>query len=166
MYKLVINIIAFIKVKYFYKRYTLWLFQDRDMSLVTYRRAIITLFKNADIKDAYIPTTSKIGYGRIASFNASIMNSFPSAYEDFAVNITRMFHEAIGVYRSRIFETFSPIYWINSLIFLPKRFLTYLGLNAESVIVKLLQCIWWFIAPIALILRTQIVDYIMHLLPS
>lgn len=151
-------------MKYFYEKYQSWLFKDREINLLTYKSNIISLFKQANISDSYIPTVTPMGYGQLASFKASVMQNFPSAREDFALIISRMFNEAIGIYRTRIFETFSPIYWINCLIFLPKKSFGYLGLSQESIIIKVLQCFWWISTPIIIAFRTKITDYVLSLL--
>lgn len=149
-------------MKYFFKRYESWLFNNRDIELLSYKTSIIKLFEKAGIEDCYLPHVAPMGYGKLASYNASVMNSFPNALEDFAMATCKLFQDAIGVYRTRIFETFSPIYWIDLVIFLPKTLFTYLGLNGESVIIKLFQCIWWIVTPLLLIFRDKFIEYLMQ----
>lgn len=58
------------------------------------------------------------------------------------------FHEAIGVYKSRLLETFSPIYWIEFAINLPKKILEYLGIAPESIVIKIFQLIYWIVGAV------------------
>lgn len=56
----------------------------------------------------------------------------------------------------KIMENFNPFFWIDIVINLPKNILTYLGVQPDKIIVKLLQLIWWSFVPIALILREKL----------
>lgn len=140
--------------------------KQKDTNLSTYKRSIVNLFKRAGVKDSYIPTVNAVGYGQIASFNASIFANFPNLFKDHVSITLNMFDEAIGVYRSRIFETFNPFFWVECIIFLPKNILQYLGIDSEKVIVKIFQVIWWFAAPISIIFRDSIISFIKRLLLS
>lgn len=162
LYKLIVNITSYFKMKYFFKCYQSWLFVNRDSKLLSYKSSVIKLFERAGIKDCYLPYVRNMGYGQLASYSASVMQAFPSPFEDFASVTYSLFQDAIGIYRSRIFETFSPIYWINLIIFLPKNLFNYLGVKSESIIIKILQCIWWFITPVLLLFREKIIN---HLIP-
>ena len=66
--------------------------------------------------------------------------------DDVPRRVAAMFHNAIGAYRSRMWETINPLYWIESVINLPKLALTHLGVPAESVIVKISQLLYWLVA--------------------
>jgi len=59
-----------------------------------------------------------------------------------------MFNEAIGYYRDRTVEAFNPLYWVETLIYLPRTLLSYIGVNPENVVVKSLQVLYWLISPI------------------
>ena len=58
----------------------------------------------------------------------------------------QMILEAKGIFKERILETFNPIYWIESAIFLPKHTLMYLGIKPDNIILKLLQLAWFILA--------------------
>lgn len=84
-----------------------------------------------------------LGYVYVRTGGASIFQNFPNAREDYAHSVVRMFHQATGVYRSRMIETFNPLYWIEAVINLPKQLLNYLGLPSESIVIKIAQLMWW-----------------------
>lgn len=90
-----------------------------------------------------------VGWGYVETGQASVIDNFPSAREDFFYACRGMIHEAKGVYKKRIFETFNPLYWIEAVINMPREVLTYFGLSAENVITKIAQVLWWTFGVIA-----------------
>ena len=123
-----------------------WL-SDRAPNFPTYKAEIISLFKKAGVKNISIPITQSVGFGRAATFEADVFTNFPSAHSDISGGAVRMFYEAEGIFRQRIFETFSPVFWINSVVFAPKKLLEYLGFDENKSLFKacnvLLTFIWW-----------------------
>ena len=77
-----------------------------------------------------------------------------------------MFAESKGAYKSKILETFNPLYWIELIIWLPKQFTLFLGLNKELKAVKtiniLLQTIYWFFAGLKF-LGYEIIPLLQHI---
>jgi hypothetical protein len=141
-YKLITNGIKYLKCKSFKFGYYQWLNGEND-SFPTYRSEIISLFKCANIEDLCVPAATPLGFGQLATFKSSAFTNFPSKVYEQAVLTEKLFNDAIGVYRTRTIESFSPVYWINAIVFLPKNLLCYLGLKPENVIIKLLQLSWW-----------------------
>ena len=145
--KLFINVSKYVKTKWYLQKYYEWL-QNGGTSLLENKTTIIKLLKDAGIKDEIVGSAEPVGFGYVRTGNASVFDNFPNAREDVFGVTRRMFHDAIGVYRSRIFETFSPLFWIEFVINLPKRFLTYLGLSPESIVIKLSLLFWWIFAAV------------------
>ena len=74
--------------------------------------------------------------------------------------MTRSLSAAKGIFKSRIFEAFSPLYWINCILFLPRNILTYLGLDADGIMSKILQLLYWITTPLIVAFRDSIYEYI------
>ena len=167
IYKVIINIYYFFRIKHLSKMHLSWLAGEAP-KFPTYKNEIISLFKKAGIKNLLVPTAQRIDYGRIATFNADVFTNFPNTTPDIYKGAIRMFYEAEGIYRQRIFETFSPVYWINSIIFVPKHLLTYLGFNQEKTLFKacnvLLTFIWWTFGAASLFFWPQFKEFIIELL--
>lgn len=62
----------------------------------------------------------------------------------------------VGVYRMRLIESFSPRYWIETVIFLPSRIIQYLGGKSDSLFAKLLQILYWIFTPLLIAVRDKI----------
>lgn len=148
LYKILTNTYCFFRIRHLDKQHLLWL-SGSNVNFPTYKNEIISLFKKAGIKNVEIPTAQAIGFNRIASFNADIFTNFPSQNPDIIQGAFRMFYEAEGIYRQRIFETISPMYWVDTILFAPKKILQYLGFDENKTMFKtcniLLTFIWWFI---------------------
>ena len=71
---------------------------------------ILKLFKEAGVKDSFIPITQPMGYGQLARFNASTFKAYPSPLNVFVGAELEMFDYALGVYKNRVKKCFSPFY--------------------------------------------------------
>ena len=167
MYKVVTNTYYFFRIKHLSKMHLEWL-AGKAPKFPTYKSEVISLFKKAGIKNISIPTAHSLGYGSIASFNADIFTNFPGTNPDISGGAIRMFYEAEGTYRQRIFETLSPVYWIDSIVFAPRNLLSYLGFNQEKALFKacniMLTFIWWLFGTTILLFRTEFKEFIIELL--
>lgn len=165
-YKFLKNLFNLYKVKkiekYFYTIYT-----DNPNPLVYETKSeIINLFKNAGVKDAFIPVTQPVGYGKLAAFNASTFECYPNAFNIFAASQTQMFSNAIGVYKKRMYETFNPLYWIETLIFLPKTLFQYLGFNTETIFLKIINLLYWLFAFLLGLFQDDIKSFLISKFPE
>ena len=59
------------------------------------------------------------------------------------------FYGSVGVYKTRTLEALNPLHWVETLIFLPREILNYLGVSQANVVSKLLQLIYWFVTAAA-----------------
>ncbi len=147
IYKAILNSIRYFQMKRFLIDYDSWLKKPGD-DFITHRTQIINLLKGANISDPHIPVVQPRGHGQLVSFNASAFLNFPSLDPEQSFVMVMCFNDAIGVYRERVKESFSLFYWVNLVIFLPKNILIYLGVKPENISVKILQVLWWLMAPI------------------
>lgn len=157
--KLIFSIIDFINICRYKKLYYAYIGKKED-KIFQYKTACINLFKKVNISDAKIPVSQRTGYGQIASFTTSLFDNFPDNTNLFVGETFRMFEDAVGIYRHRIIECFSPRYWINFAIFLPKGILTYLNVSADSIFIRIAQIIYWFAGIIFTLFSNDIADYI------
>lgn len=146
IYKVLSNTYCFFRIKYLSQKHLEW-FSDKAPNFPTYKKEVISLFKKAGIKNISTPAIQPMGYNRVASFNADIFTNFPCTHPDIFNGAIRMFYEAEGAYRQRILEAFSPMYWVDSIIFAPRKLLDYLGLDENKLFFKacniLMTIIWW-----------------------
>ena len=167
VYKIASNSYCYCKIKWLKCRHEDWIRGKCD-SFPTYKAETITLFERAGVKNFTIPTTQTVGYGYLSSFDADIFTNFPSANYDIYNGVLRMFNEAEGVFRHRIFETFNPLYWIDIVLFAPKKLLLYLSIKEDNILFKicnvLFTLIWWIICTVFVFFQPEIKQLIVELL--
>lgn len=159
LYKLISSIIDYINIVRYSKMYTDFISKKSD-KIFQYKTICIDLFKKLNISDTFFPIAQKMGYGRFASFKASFFHNFPDDSALFAGEALRIFDDATGICRRKIIECFSPKYWIDFILFLPKNILIYLGISADSIIIKIGQFIYWLISIVITLFSTDIANYI------
>lgn len=166
VYKFLLNLSSFLRIKHYEKEFLNYL-ANKESKIEEHRLQTIDLFKKAGIKDTLTPITQPSGYGNIASFNASVFQNFPSNMQVIAVPAMSMFRNAIGIYKSRMMECLSPLYWISLIVFLPRNILLYIGLDSESTAFKLwnvsLSFLWWLFCTIISLFQPEIKSFITNL---
>jgi len=162
LFKIINNTVRLIKTKYFWNRYIDWL-NDSDNTLYTYKQSIKNLFLHAGMQTLVVPNAAPVGYGQIATYNAEVSENMFIKRNDIVSLTLHLFANTFGVYRSRIIESFSPLYWINFIIFIPKHLLLYIGLDSEKTAYKLLNvvlsAIWWVILGVIAIFGNQLKQF-------
>lgn len=84
--------------------------------------------------------------------------------EDVMALALGMFSKAKGTFRMNMMECISPLYWVQLVVFLPVKLCGYLGISETKAIPKLLQAVYWLSAPLLLIFRSQLYEFIVQLL--
>jgi hypothetical protein len=104
---------------------------------------VMRLFKYAGVEDAWRPYSEPIGYFQLATGQLSVLDNLANTRQDIVAIVCGMFHQTIGVYRSRAVEAFNPLYWVEAVVTLPRLALGFLGLPPEHVVTKLAQLVYW-----------------------
>lgn len=153
---------ALIQLNYYGKKYTEYL-SEQNFVFAEYTSSIVRLFKLAGVKNKLIPFTQPSGYGFLAQGNTYLFDNMGNLQEYPVGLMIQSFAEAKGTLKRHILENFSPIFWINCLLFLPRSIMEYLGVKGDTLIVKLFQLLYWFSTPFLLAFREQIYQYILSL---
>lgn len=163
VYKLISNIIDYINIIRYSKMFNDFINQKND-KIFQYKSICIDLFKKLNISDKCFPIAQKMGYGQFASFKASVFTNFPDNSTLFARETLCMFDDATGICKRNIFQCFSPKYWIDFILFLPKKIFTYLNVSADSILIKITQVIYWLVSIAITLFSTDITNYIKSLI--
>lgn len=134
-----------IKYKNLYSKYLKY----NNENFKQYAKLSVDLLKKLGIKESI----TNGGLSPVLA-NITMKNSLISQH------ITDKFESAVGIAKYNLKQCFSPIYWINSLLFLPKNIFVYLNVSAESILVKIFQFIYWFAGVIFTLFSSDIANWI------
>lgn len=147
LYKLASNIFKLIRCIKLANEYNQFLRGSDSNNVYHSTQEVKSLILGAGVEDMVVPVMQPAGFGMVHSMKPSVLGQYPSNDVRFAYSTIRMFEQAIGVYKHRIYETINPLYWIDLIIWLPRNFLNYLGITVTSVGSKLIcsifQIIYW-----------------------
>lgn len=144
IYRLVSNIYYFYKTTIYQEEYSKEL-QTGKSNILRDQQEIKRILEKAGIEDAMISVAEPIGYGLVQTRSSSAYNNMCYRHADVISAMTSAFEKALGVYRKRIIDNFNPIFWIETLIYLPKNIIKYIGLNETSIFTKTFQILYWLI---------------------
>lgn len=122
---------------------------SQKLSAVSHKTQIINYIKNAGVKDKFIPVVQTLGYGKLASSSVSLFDNISNQRQDIAQVALESLYEAKGNYWFRFINSFNPFYWLKIILFIPKHFFSYLGIKDDSIIIKILQLVYWLLGIVA-----------------
>ena len=148
LFKATLNIYNYFTLKRYQRIYFDW-HKNHIVPFPRYAEQTVKLLENAGLKDGAMSITEyHLGQPYLHS-GVSIFKSICSGNGSIVHEICLCFEKALGVYRTRIFESFNPIFWINLIVFAPKHLLNYFGADMEKSTSKalnvILTFIWWLI---------------------
>lgn len=133
-------------IKY-YKIYENWVRESDSVNIYLLSKPIKDVFKAAKVSNKIVPTVKPLGLGRIASANVSVFDNIGNRREEIVAGILNSFDEAIGSLKFEFFNTLNPLWWITSILLLPKNLLTYLNFNENNILYRILNIFlsffWW-----------------------
>lgn len=141
------NLINFLRYNSIYKNF-FGMFCDnitiRDKCL-SQKNTVINYIKLAGVSDKKIPYSQPLGYGYIVSGKTSVLENITNSRQDIVSASYELLLEAKGNYWSRFINSINPFYWLRIIFFIPKYLLSYLGVPTDSIIIKILQILYWLI---------------------
>lgn len=159
LYKLLSNISYLIRISFYNHRYNEFL-KKQDYNFSVYTASVVPLFKQAGIREYTIPYVLPAGDGFVSTGHALIFENISNTREDVVQGMLSCFSVAKGTFKHRILEAMSPLYWINCILFLPRKIYEYIGIDAGKISCKLLQLIYWILTPLLIALRADLYQYI------
>ena len=100
---------------------------------------IVKLFKQAQLSPPTIAYVEPAGYGYLQPHRLSSWDNLHHHSAELRMHNMHSFHKSIGYFRARRNETFSPVFWIESLVNWPRSMLGFLGFNSDGAFAKFLQ---------------------------
>lgn len=146
--KFALNFCKYIQCRQYLKKYNGYLKESHSWKFMRDKPQIVKLFQNAGIQDSFVAVVQPVGLGYISNSNVSVFANLQNKRQDIVSLTLGMFHQALGIYRTRMIEAFNPLYWLEFIIYLPKTILNYLDVSPESAFVKVTQIIYWLLTVI------------------
>lgn len=144
---LIINTYQLVRVKSLHKEYREYvqMLANGNPTWDFIRRPpeIKDLFAKADVGTPKIPRTEPLGLGQIININLDVVDNMAKNDREVIHIMFHLFHLAEGTFLFRIRQSINPIYWLETIIFLPSIILGFVGLPQTSVISKTANAIMW-----------------------
>lgn len=162
-YRLATNVSGLLRLNHYDREYSLYL-SNPEKNFAENTGPLVQLFKAAGVADRQIPYVEPMGYGQLLQGHTLLFSNIGNLRDSVVANMIACFAEAKGVYKHRILENFSPLFWIRSILFLPRTLLAYLGVKGDSLITKLFQLLYWLVMPFLVAFRENLYQYIVSLI--
>lgn len=136
---------------------------ERKTNFSIYTASVVKLFRQAKVKESYVADVDYVGFGQVKTCQASVFENMAILREDVVSSMLNSFAKAEGTYRMNLLECFSPIYWIQVIVFLPQKIFEYIGISEEKVISRVLQVVYWALTPALILFRSELYEFIISL---
>lgn len=155
--KVIINLYRWNRTSHLLALYKKWVAgTEEPETIVEKKHQVIRLWKDAGLESGSIPIIEPVGYDRLRTMKVDIFFNFPQKYnKDIVVATLRFFHEAIGVYKKRIFDAINPFEWLIFIVRMPELSLKSAGFEPKKWLSQILNIIWWIIATLAMIIMSS-----------
>ncbi|TXD82931.1 hypothetical protein ESY86_11845 [Subsaximicrobium wynnwilliamsii] len=158
--RFITNFYKYKRIQKLFKKYQEYL-QTNALEFAQYKQEIISLLKDAGLKDFSIIHQESLGYGNFANMQVSGFDNLTNRRVDIVGSIRMRFNEAIGVFRKRFKESFNPIFWIDFIVKFPQYLMEFFGVLPEKVAVRIFLVIYWLLAILFGLKKFEILDYLM-----
>jgi hypothetical protein len=132
------------QIIYFGKKYDSYITSNpNDLFINNNRKIIGEILSKAGLENESFHQAVPIGYGKAYTGTFKLFDNI-SLKNEYTINRFKLlFPEAEAIFKKRICESFNPIYWIEFIIYLPKNIFSYIGLERESIYIKITQVFYW-----------------------
>ena len=163
IYKYLINSYRLNRIEELYKYFQALKSESPNKEIYETRSETLELFEIAKINDIFIYVSENVGYD-VKNSIVSVLNNYPNSNEEFYICQNNMFLEAIGTFKKRKNETFSLIYWLETIAFLPQKLLSYFNLVPNSFLSKIFNCIYCLISFLFTFFREEIKEFVLKII--
>lgn len=137
--------VSLYRLQRIYSDYLEWLEKTHasNIHLRQKKSQLKQLITHANVSDAIMPVVEQVETNFVMSSNVSALDNFPIKHQRISTVLVTLINDAIGVYKARMWNAFNPLWWINTLVFLPRSICTYLNIKADGLFMKIGQLLWW-----------------------
>lgn len=125
-------------------------------NVTEYQHELVELLKRAEIQDRHLPISIPMGFGYVSNTSRSIFDNLFVNDSEISPLVNQFFNQAKGVYKLRMKQSYNPFFWIDSIVFLPKTLSKYFGIESNSVIVKIINILYWIVSFFVFVYTEQI----------
>ncbi|MBN2602612.1 MAG: hypothetical protein JXA91_00580 [Candidatus Thermoplasmatota archaeon] len=146
--KIILNLSKYLEIKSLFRKYEKYNGSDplttpSTIDFISHQQRIKKLFRDANLENPSVPIYESVFLGPLFPSRVSVFENMQYTREDVVVHIKMLFYQAEGVFLQRIKEAINPIYWLETLIYLPKKIFIYLGIPIDRWFVKISIFVWW-----------------------
>jgi hypothetical protein len=155
-YKIISNLYFLRKTIFYAEKYHLYITTNpNDLYINNNKKFIKELFSKAGHDNESFHQMVPMGFGKGYTGTYTLFDNMGLKNEYIVNRLNLIFPETETIFKTRILESFNPIYWIELLIYLPRNIFSYIGLGSESVYTKILQVFYWALSGIGTILLNE-----------
>lgn len=168
LFRLILNSSYLLRTLYYQNKYLKYIGTDQQYLLNQYVEPIKALIKHAGVVAPVVPFVEYVGYNQIVQGQASTVENLSNNRKNVVRANSDLLLKAVGAFKKRIFECFSPLYWITAVLFAPRNLLIYLGFDSDSLGYKLCNIIftliWWVLGMLFIFYKEELMVFVNRLL--
>lgn len=161
-YRILFCLSGYIRAAYYERKYKKYI-SGKGEEFAIYTAPIRKLLKQAGIPDSTVTAVDSLGHGQFQAVQVSVVENLTVKRGDVIADALNMLSKIKGTFLMNLRECFSPLYWVQLVLFFPIKLCEYLGISGDKLVPKLIQILYWISAPLLLLFRTQLYEFIVQL---
>jgi hypothetical protein len=98
----------------------------KDEVFLQKKQAVISLFKEAGVKDFSVPHYEHLSHNQAYRHSLSGFDNLNVGREDVVGIVKLKFDEAIGAFNTKMHQSYNPFFWLEFIIKLPNKILQFI----------------------------------------
>lgn len=126
--------------------------EEDEETLQREKYKLLRLFDQAGVRDTGVSSSPPSGSLGRPSHSVrydpgplSVFDLFPTRREDLVPLVNGKLSQASGTYLSRMQDASNPLYWIESITYLPRNVATYFDISPQGLATKVLTVLYWIL---------------------
>lgn len=146
---LLINAYRLVRIKSLhgeYKEYFQQLAQGNgSWDFVRRQPEVKDLLAKSGVGNPMLPRADLLGLGQVLNHNLNVIDNMVTNDQEIVQHMLHLFHMAEGAFSFRIRQSINPIFWLETVIFLPSLVLGFVGVPPTSSLSKIATVAVWLL---------------------
>ena len=146
---LLINTYRLVRIKALHKEYNEYfqgLAQDNaSWDFVQRQSEVKDLLVKSGVGNPTLPRVEALGLGQVLNHNLNVIDNMVTNDQEIVQHMVHLFYMAEGTFSFRIRQSINPIFWLETIIFLPSLILGFVGVPSTSSLSKIANIAVWLL---------------------
>lgn len=122
-----------------------------SMDFVRRQSEVKDLLAKSGVGNPILTRAEPLGLGQVHNYNMNVIDNMVMNDQEVVQHMVHLFYMAEGTFSFRIRQSINPIFWLETVIFLPSLMLGFVGVSSTSPLSKTANVVGWVMGTAAFV---------------